>query len=268
MFPPRLYKYEPFTTRSLENLKAQSIFFGPPSGFNDPYDCAFVPNIRRPTDEEVQTIRAAYLGDAATPPTIRAQFEATATNELREILLRSARSALETSVKNFLARRGVTCFSERCDDLLMWSHYAGRYQGFCLEFDPTKANFGRVKKVTYSNEVPVLDLVPLLASDNYEQVLSLFTTKAEAWRYEAEWRAVHAEAGTLYCYPADCLTGVYFGPDISEHALEIVCLILQGQNDTVRFWRGRRSSTTFKVDFESFTYMSHIEVKRSGLRAR
>lgn len=266
MLPPRLYKYEPFTTRSLENLKAQSIYFGPPSGFNDPYDCALVPNIRWPTDAEVETIRAAYLRDPETPPGPREQFEGTATNELREILLRSARLALEASVQAFLARRGVTCFSELCDDLLMWSHYGGRYQGFCLEFDPMKANFGKVKKVTYSNELPLLDLVPLLASDNYEQVLSLFTTKAEAWRYEAEWRAVHAEAGTLYGYPSECLTGVYFGPDISEQALEIVCLILKGQNENVRFWKGRRSSTAFKVEFELFTYMSYIDVKKEGLR--
>lgn len=266
MLPPCLYKYEPFTTRSLENLKAQSIYFGPPSGFNDPYDCAFVPNICRPTDDEVEAIRTIYLRDPETPSVARAQFETTATNELREILLRSARSALESSVQAFLDHRGVTCFSERCDDLLMWSHYGGKYQGFCLEFDPAKANFGKVKKVTYSNELPLLDLVPLLTSDNFEQVLSLFTTKSEAWRYEAEWRAVHADAGTLYCYPSDCLTGVYFGPDISEHALEIVCLILKGQNETVRFWKGRRSSTTFKVEFESFTYMSYIEAKRAAPR--
>ncbi|NMM77752.1 DUF2971 domain-containing protein [Acidovorax sp. SRB_24] len=266
MLPPRLYKYEPFTTRSLENLKAQSIYFGPPSAFNDPYDCAFVPNIRRPTNDEVEAIRAAYLRAPETPPIARAQFEGTGTDELREILLRSARSALESSVKAFLARRGVTCFSEQCDDLLMWSHYGGRYQGFCLEFDPAKGNFGRIQKVAYSNELPLLDLVPLLASDNYEQVLSLFTTKAEAWRYEAEWRAVHAEAGTLYGYPSECLEGVYFGPDISDHALEIVCLILKGQNETVRFWKGRRSSTTFKVEFESFTYMSYMEARKAGLR--
>ncbi|MBA4327041.1 MAG: hypothetical protein C0428_02315 [Polaromonas sp.] len=266
MLPSRLYKYEPFTTHSLENLKAQSIYFGPPSGFNDPYDCAVVPNIRRPSDDEVEVIRAAYLSDPQTPSTVKAQFERTSIEKLRELLLRTARSALEEAVKAFLSRRGVTCFSERCDDLLMWSHYGGRYRGFCLEFDPTKANFGRVKKVTYSNELPLLDIVPLLASDNYEQVLSLFATKSEAWRYEAEWRAVHAEAGTLYGYPTECLTGVYFGPDMSEQALEIVCLILNGQNETVRFWKGRRSSTTFKVDFQSFTYMSHLEAKRAASR--
>jgi len=266
MLPHRLYKYEPFTTRSLENLKAQSIYFGPPSGFNDPYDCAFLPNIRTPTEEEVEAIRAAYLNDTTIPPALHDQFERTPTDQLCELLLRAARSALETSVQKFLSQRGVTCFSEHCDDLLMWSHYGGRYKGFCLEFDPAKANFGELKKVVYSSELPLFDLHPLLLNDNYDQVLSMFTTKAKAWQYEAEWRAVHSKAGTLYGYPSECLTGVYFGPDITDQALEIVCLILTGQNETVRFWRGRRSTTAFKVEFESFTYMSYLEAKKAGLR--
>lgn len=265
--PPRLYKYEPFSTRSLENLKAQSIYFGAPSGFNDPYDCPFLPNILPPTDEQVEEIKAAYLRNPETPPSARIQFETSSIEELRQILLRAGRSALNHSVEEFITKRGVTCFSEHCDDLLMWSHYGGRYQGFCLEFDTSKTPFEKIMKVTYSPNLPSIDLHPLLGSNNYDQVLTLFSTKAEAWRYEAEWRAVHAEAGTLYCYPAESLTGVYFGPEISQHAMEIVCLILQGQNDAVRFWRGHRSTTNFKVDFESFTYTSYLQAKKLGLRS-
>ena len=264
--PPHLYKYEKFSARSLENLKAQSIYFGSPSGFNDPYDCAFLPNIRIPSDEEVETIRQRYLRDSETPALVRTQFGTASVEELRQLLLHSGRTALDQAVKNFMAKRGVSCFSGHHDDLLMWSHYGGRYKGFCLEFDSAMANFEKIMEVTYSAELPSIDLLPLLASDNYEQVLSLFSTKAEAWRYEAEWRAVHTQAGTLYRYPAECLTGVYFGPEVSEDALEIVCLILQGQNKTVRFWRGRRSATRFKVDFEPFTYISYLEAKKHGLR--
>ena len=33
------------------------------------------------------------------------------------------------------ARLGMLCLSERPDDILMWSHYAGSHTGFCLEFD-------------------------------------------------------------------------------------------------------------------------------------
>ena len=265
--PPYLYKYEKFSARSLENLKAQSIYFGSPSGFNDPYDCAFLPNIRIPSDDEVEAIRRKYLRDSETPALARSQFRTVSVEELRQILLRAGRTALDRAVKDFMTKRGVSCFSAHHDNLLMWSHYGGRYKGFCLEFDTAMTTFEKLMRVTYSADLPSIDLSPLLASDNFEQVLSLFSTKAEDWQYEAEWRAVHAQAGTLYCYPAECLTGVYFGPEVSEQALEIVCLILQGQNSSVRFWRGRRSATSFKVDFESFTYMSYLEAKKRGLRS-
>lgn len=264
--PSCLYKYEPFTQQSLENLKAQSIYFGSPSGFNDPYDCAFLPHIRTPSDAEVESIREVYLHDPATPELARKQFEVSSTEQLREIFLREGRSVLDHAVQEFLTKRGVSCFSERNDDLLMWSHYGGRHKGFCLEFDTSHTPFEKIMKVKYSQTLPVVDIAPLLASDNYEQVLELFTTKAEAWRYECEWRAVHAEAGTLYTYSAESLTGVYFGSEISDQALEIVCLILQGQNEGVRFWRGRRNPTIFKVDFEPFTYTSYLRAKSMGLR--
>lgn len=35
--PARLYKFEPFTARSLQNLKSQAMYFGSPRNFNDPY---------------------------------------------------------------------------------------------------------------------------------------------------------------------------------------------------------------------------------------
>ena len=264
--PPRLYKYEAFSPRAIENLKAQALYFGSPSNFNDPYDCAFIPNIRQPSDAEVEAVRRTYLDDPQTPSSARAQFTTFSTEELRQMLMRAGRSAFDHAVSDFINKRGVTCFSERNDDLLMWSHYGGQYKGFCLEFDTAHTPFEKIKKVKYSKELPSIDLAPLLVSDNYEQVLELFSVKAEAWRYEDEWRAIHAEAGTLYTYPAESLTGVFFGPQIRDQALEIICLILQGQNESVRFWRGHRSTTEFKVVFENFTYTSFLEAKRKGLR--
>ena len=32
-------------------------------------------------------------------------------------------------------KMGILCFSEHCDDILMWSHYSDGHKGFCLEFD-------------------------------------------------------------------------------------------------------------------------------------
>ncbi|MBY0506072.1 MAG: DUF2971 domain-containing protein [Bryobacteraceae bacterium] len=36
---------------------------------------------------------------------------------------------------NFFNHSAVACFSERPDDFLMWSHYAGGHAGVCLEFE-------------------------------------------------------------------------------------------------------------------------------------
>ena len=56
-----------------------------------------------------------------------------------------------------------------------------------------------------------------------------------------------------------------FGPDIDLESLEIICLILAGQNPNVRFWRGHRSNERFEVAFEEFTYTSYLEAKKQGI---
>jgi hypothetical protein len=63
-------------------------------------------------------------------------------------------------------------------------------------------------------------------------------------------------------YPAEALKAVYFGPNIDRLALDIVCVILAGQNPDVEFWVGRRSDREFKVEFEQKTYTPYIVAKR------
>lgn len=264
--PERLYKYESFNAQSLENLKAQSIYFGPPSGFNDPYDCATSPRIQRLGDNEVEAIKRRYEEDTSVPKSIRNAFKSISVDETRKLLMKSGQTVLEEHVEKFLHTRGVSCFSEVRDDLLMWSHYGGRYRGFCLEFDTSDALFEKALPVRYSTEVPQIDLVPILKNDDFDQVLTLFTTKSSSWSYEREWRVLHEQAGTLYTYPDRCLTGIYFGPEMKSAAIEIICLVLQGQNSSVRFWRGKRSKSAFKVDFEEFTYTSFLQAKSLGLQ--
>lgn len=264
--PPRLYKYESFNAQSLENLKAQSIYFGPPSGFNDPYDCATSPRIRSLSDNEVEAIRRRYQEDPSVPENIREVFKSTSVDNARKLLMKSGQTVLDEHIAKFLHTRGVSCFSEVQDDLLMWSHYGGKYGGFCLEFDTADVLFEKALPVRYSTEIPEIDLAPLLKRDDFDQVLTLFTTKSSSWSYEREWRVLHANSGTLYAYPDRCLTGVYFGPEMKSAAIEIICLILQGQNSSVKFWRGRRSKSAFKVDFEEFTYTSFLQAKSLGLK--
>lgn len=250
--PPRLYKYAAFTAQNLENLKDQGIYFNSPRNFNDPYDCSVIPSIRTPTDADVESIRGRYLADPAIRSPVREQLQRATTERLRQMFMTSAKEVASANVKAFSETRGVSCFSESCDDLLMWAHYGGNYRGFCLEFDTSY--FPKAKKVLYSAEMPSFDPVPVLRHELEDSdFMSMFSSKSPSWAYEKEWRVFHAQAGTLYHYPSSVLTGVYFGPEISQAALEIVCLILQGQNKTVSLWKGSRNTSNFKLTSRAST---------------
>jgi len=264
--PDRLYKYETLNARTLQNIKGQILYFGSPLGFNDPYDCALTPNIVTPNDDEVEAVRAAYLAKERLTTGQRYELLTKTTQEFRDVLLRAAYSGIRNSTEKFLNSRGVTCFSERNDDLLMWSHYGGRYKGVCLEFDTSAEAFEKISPVRYLQSLPTLNVSEILLGQDLEQAWQLFCTKSESWSYEREWRAIHEVTGTKYIYPPQALTAVYFGPDIDNESLEIVCLVLAGQNETVRYYKGERSKTEFRVEFKEFTYTSYLHAKKQGLR--
>lgn len=263
--PTLLYKYESFSAQSIENLKNQIIYFGSPSRFNDPYDCAVSPRIKDPTDEEVEKIQLHYLSQHDLPVQVRQRFQGATLSSLREMVLRIGQNALDDAVKKFLSQQGVSCFSEKPDNLLMWSHYAGHHKGFCLEFKTNLEPFAKIKQVKYSTSMPSFDLVPMLCERNFDQIVDLFCIKSIDWQYEREWRAIHREAGTAYTYPAAALTGVYFGPKASFTSIEIIALVLAGQNEHVKLWQGKQSKSAFSVDFDLVTYMPNVEARRRGL---
>lgn len=181
------------------------------------------------------------------------------------MLMSIGQNVVEQAVAEFRSKRGVSCFAEVPDNLLMWSHYSDHHKGFCLEFRTDLDPFPKAFKVKYSARMPAFDLEPMLCSKDFDQVLDLFCTKSIDWQYEREWRCIHNEVGTAYTYETEALTGVYFGPEAAFSSIEIIALILAGQNTQVKFWRGQRSKSDFTVDFEQVTYTPHLEAKRLGL---
>jgi hypothetical protein len=266
MLPPStIFKYETFTTRTLLNLKAQAVYFSSPLNFNDPYDCAITASISDPTPDELQRVLHHYLDDSDVPPELKTQLSTFSQPELKENLRNGAMLALNENREKFLKKNGVACFSERNDNLLMWSHYGGQYKGLCLEFRTEHEPFNKLFPVKYVERMPQIRIDSILIDNDPSQLIDLFCTKSEAWAYEKEWRGLHTEVGTLFGYRSPALKAVYFGPDIERGALEIVCLILRGQNPDVEFWQGSRSQSEFRVHFEHFTYTPYIDAKQSGL---
>lgn len=263
--PKTLYKYESINTNSLKNLKAQAIYMASPLGFNDPYDCALSTVMNEITDSELERLVSHYVNREDVPDPVKQQFLSLSEAELRAMFFRTSKSAIEQNVQQFLELRGVSCFSEKKDDLLMWAHYGGCYRGFCLEFRTEFELFNKSKKVQYTADIPRINIVSCLIENDFDLIADLYCTKSINWKYEQEWRLIHQKAGTSYIYPPETLKAIYFGPNIDEQIMEIICLIIQGQNPVVEFWKGKLSKSEFKVEFDQVNYIPHIVAKEIGL---
>jgi Protein of unknown function (DUF2971) len=265
--PKVIYKYQSFNSESLRNLKAQSLYFSSPLKFNDPYDCAISASIKELSDNEINTLRQAYVKKEGVPKHVKEQFLSASNQNLRLLIIKITEEVITNHRDDFLKNRGVTCFSEKNDDLLMWSHYGGKYKGFCLAFSTEFEPFNnKMRKVEYRTNMPEIDIASVLLQNDYDPFVQLSCIKSKSWSYEREWRCLHKVAGTLFTYEPQALKAVYFGPDIEFESLEIICLILKGQNDNVELWQSTRSIDKFEVNFEKFDYTTYLEAKKLGLR--
>lgn len=263
--PPALFKYEPLSLQSLQNLKRQSLYFGSPRSFNDPFDCVLTPRIKAITDVEANAIVARAINDPQASEHIKRSILSAHPASICRQIIKTTRDMVYDQCDDFNNSHGVTCFSECNDNMLLWSHYGGQHRGFCLEFNTDCQPFEKLHKVTYSRVMPEIDPANILINDDFEQVLRLFCTKSDDWSYEREWRVIHKAAGTVFTYEAKALKSIYFGAKMADQDMEMLCLILRGQNEDVKFYRGHRSDTEFKIEFTPFTYTSHIEARRAGL---
>ncbi len=75
----------------------------------------------------------------------------------------------------------------------MWSHYGDHCKGFCLQFSTLADPFQKIKKVRYTPDMPILDIVPIPCGEDSDPVADLYCTKAVGWAYEHEWRAIHSQ---------------------------------------------------------------------------
>jgi len=262
--PKYLYKYEEISKQSLENLKNQVIYFASPSKFNDPFDCAINPQVIEPNDEDIEIVRSFFSKNSKYLPEYQIIFDSKEIKKLHPLLMKITAEALNKTREDFLETKGISCFSETPNNLLMWSHYADKQSGFCLEFNTNLDPLTKAYKVEYVTDFPELTISEIFKDFN-EMITKLFCTKSKDWSYEKEWRCLHTVVNTPFTYDSSTLTGVYFGPETSFTFIEIIALILRSQNPKVQLWQGKRSASKFSVEFEKFTYTPYPEAKEKGL---
>lgn len=182
----------------------------------------------------------------------------------------------------------MTCLTETNDNTLMWSHYANNHEGICVEYDLKllqEDSFGICKHlfpVIYDNSRLVnRDIQPLIEShcalkkaiteryvydgdEMLDDILPIFLTKGNAWKYEQEWRIVFTKkqmydvddeilySGNL---PFPCVTAVYLGyridPDIKANLIEIADRISTTENRKIQVYQAKLENTGYGITFDS-----------------
>lgn len=249
--PSVLYKYRNWGSLYNQRLiTEQEIYFSSASEFNDPFDARF-------------PIRYDLVGDSDLKNMIRRSYKQgfpCAGANLVEAEVQKAFDNLRNPIylEDFCERKyqanskviGVFSMAERCDNILMWSHYANYHKGFVVGFD-TNTLFDSVSstilKVTYQEEYPII--MPGLGMDNgAQELVHMYSVKASLWNYEEEVRMFKTNAaGRAYVYQPEALRKIIFGCKISsEHRHEILALASVFPN--IRFYDAKMDLHTFKLN--------------------
>ena len=138
----------------------------------------------------------------------------------------------------------ISCFSKTNKSILMWSHYADKHKGICIEFEQEDdEDFFDVK---YQEERQNLDLFEIMSRmlayeyigekadiNDYRisnLILSPFLCKSLEWKYEEEVRCIHPlsklndkisldkdeDGNDMYLYKMDKISKVYIGYKMEE----------------------------------------------------
>lgn len=205
--PHSLFRYMSFDDYWKRNLFEGQIFFSSAEVLNDPFDClAYV----REKDWHIEKINERIKD---VDPELSDSLLKECASEVEERVLKNIQCDLKKEAR-------VACFSETVDSILMWSHYANKHKGFCIEYDFSVDK--TLNKIMY----PVIygknrfDATNIFISPNEHSALSPFYFKSKEWGYEKEWRLVAHEKmfsdNEFYYNAPNCIRGIYFGINADE----------------------------------------------------
>lgn len=204
-----LYKYQGISDRTL-NVIGGKHYFATAKELNDPFECKF--DLKLNTDlEDVSRQIYEWITSLSKRERRLYSLRFLALNELKLWIdfnyfpKRFCKKLISTGYRNLerlheyknsyllseIERTtGISCYSETCDNVLMFSHYGQQHKGICVGFEffshDVDGIFGP-RKIQYAERFPVFNEFP--SSGNYDEVIrATILTKAASWSYEKEWR--------------------------------------------------------------------------------
>lgn len=137
----------------------------------------------------------------------------------------------------------VGCLTSKNDNTLMWSHYADKHRGVCIEYNISKIFIDKnstIRKVNYNKNMAYEEKMDYIKrfSDiqiddkNITTLLELFCIKSKEWEYEDEYRILYYDStsnsnGITIKLP---IKNIYFGTETSEEDKKLIYDIIKNIN--------------------------------------
>ena len=242
-----VYKYHTIDSHLEELVNNKTIWHSPVADFNDPFEFEVIilENTNPLEIKDWFQSGPEKLDDNTLNNMVKAWLQ----NDSKEVA-----KTLKNICQNHLKKSGVSCFSLRPDNLLMWAHY-GKHKGVCLEFniEYDQTFFKDLLKVNYQEEYPKIDLI----GQKSEAITEIIISKSRHWNYEEEYRSCKRNQGAVPFNP-NALRSVIFGSRVDELSVNKTIQYIKNSGlNHVNFVQSTLNKDSYGLSF------SYIELNNS-----
>lgn len=266
----KIYKYCKFDSYLLNTLITNKIWHSHYSELNDPFEA----KLHVVNDLEIEELEQLYEiifnkykenGEKRDFTFIIDECKKNATEygeyNDNDIGQESYISEISHSICNILIqnmpKKGIAAFSKRCDVSLMWSHYADKHKGICIEFDtskfipevkPIKVNYNKLQNNIYKTS-ELVDFFSNNPNDLSEIFYKLTENKQEFWNYEEEYRLISdiKENKGDSIYVGEAVSSIIFGLQCPPEIISTIITMMKIREPKISFYKTRIDNNSFKL---------------------
>ncbi len=201
------------------------------NNINDPFDCKLLVNMNNANKEQLNRFYEKHLKNTPGAPAL---------NEFvnNPIMRNFYGSEMAQSIRfNTLFR--ILCLSGKCDDILMWSHYADKHHGMVVGLDKNKLKPPMLLPIDYDDNFlsleEFLDIMDSNANplEANKSAIKVFTRKALLWKHENEYRMFSSYEDEYETLPKEAITEVIFGWEMQEERRRYIIDLVAQSNQNI-----------------------------------
>ncbi len=251
---PVLYKYVDFDGGQ-KLLTNNNLLIKNPAKFNDPYDCyPGLINFDKMPDDYIKDLINKYYPNLSREDR-RKKINSTIKNS-KSGLIKMFRTDFINGERQ---GKGITCFTEDHQNLLMWSQYADSHKGICIGFNLEKL-YRSLKvnpyketallKVKYTKELHAMDYY----EDGFKAIINWLRTKSNLWEYEKEIRISFGPIDfkgsdhKFVSFAQEAVEVIYIGSMMEEDKENQIVQIVENKYKKADIFKMTLNTNSFKLD--------------------